>query len=298
MKIATAFCILVTGAVASAQTYKLRQVGAPYSPDFRAYFEQNGTVISPFHDIPLKAGKDVYNMVVEIPRWTNAKFEINKETELNPIIQDQKNGTVRFVCNLFPYNGYLWNYGAFPQTWEDPNYVTQETHTKGDNDPIDVIEIGDELATMGQVKQVKILGILGLLDQGETDWKVIVIDTKDKMASKMKDIEDVKKYKPGLLEATNTWFTYYKVPTGDKKNKLAFNGESKNREYATRTVEETHEFWKALVNGTTKAPIKTINMSQKGTPGYKQKVDIPEANLQAALPLNDTVKGWSYVDTD
>ena len=36
-------------------------------------------VVSPFHDIPLYADeqKQVFNMVVEVPRWTNAKMEVN-----------------------------------------------------------------------------------------------------------------------------------------------------------------------------------------------------------------------------
>ena len=35
--------------------------------------------VSPFHDIPLHANeeKTVFNMVVEVPRWTNAKMEVN-----------------------------------------------------------------------------------------------------------------------------------------------------------------------------------------------------------------------------
>lgn len=39
---------------------------------------QNGKAISPLHDIPLHAddSKNVYNMVVEVPRWTNAKMEV------------------------------------------------------------------------------------------------------------------------------------------------------------------------------------------------------------------------------
>ena len=39
----------------------------------------NGNVISPFHDIPLYANteKTVCNMVVEVPRWTNAKMEVS-----------------------------------------------------------------------------------------------------------------------------------------------------------------------------------------------------------------------------
>lgn len=39
----------------------------------------SGTPISPLHDIPLFANdsKQTYNMVVEVPRWTNAKMEVS-----------------------------------------------------------------------------------------------------------------------------------------------------------------------------------------------------------------------------
>ena len=30
----------------------------------------------------------------------------------------------------------LFNYGAFPQTWEDPEHVSADTGAKGDNDPL------------------------------------------------------------------------------------------------------------------------------------------------------------------
>ena len=54
-------------------------------------------------------------MIVEVPRWTNAKMEISKEELFNPIKQDIKKGKLRFVRNCFPHHGYIWNYGAFPQ---------------------------------------------------------------------------------------------------------------------------------------------------------------------------------------
>lgn len=76
-----------------------------------------GVPISPMHDIPLYADEDnkIMNMVVEIPRWTNAKMEICLKEILNPIKQDVKKGKLRFVANCFPHHGYIWNYGAFPQ---------------------------------------------------------------------------------------------------------------------------------------------------------------------------------------
>jgi hypothetical protein len=48
-------------------------------------------------------------MVVEVPRWTNAKMEISKSEALNPILQDTKKGKLRFVRNCFPHHGYIWN---------------------------------------------------------------------------------------------------------------------------------------------------------------------------------------------
>ena len=82
-------------------------------------------------------------MVVEIPRWANAKMEINRAETLNPIKQDtDDNGEVRFVSNVFPHKGYIWNYGALPQTWEDPGHIDNHTGQMGDGDPIDVCEIG------------------------------------------------------------------------------------------------------------------------------------------------------------
>jgi inorganic pyrophosphatase len=69
------------------------------------------------HDISLFADESnkIFHMIVEVPRWTNAKMEINLKETLNPIKQDIKKGNLRFVANCFPHHGYIWNYGALPQ---------------------------------------------------------------------------------------------------------------------------------------------------------------------------------------
>ena len=56
-----------------------RQIAPKHTLDYRCYTEQNGTPVSPFHDIPLYANEQqtILNMVVEIPRWTNAKLEVS-----------------------------------------------------------------------------------------------------------------------------------------------------------------------------------------------------------------------------
>lgn len=95
--------------------------GVENTKSARIYFTNGrGEPCSPFHDIPLfaDAEKRLVNVIVEIPRWSQAKMEINKAERFNPIAQDVKNGKLRFVDNVFPYHGYIWNYGALPQTWE------------------------------------------------------------------------------------------------------------------------------------------------------------------------------------
>ena len=51
-----------------------------------------------------------------------------------------------------------------PQTWEDPSKVNAAGR-KGDNDPLDVMEIGSRTYKVGEMRQVKILGDLELIDQ-------------------------------------------------------------------------------------------------------------------------------------
>jgi inorganic pyrophosphatase len=53
------------------------------------------------------------------------------------------------------------------QTWENPNAIDSSTQCKGDNDPIDVCEIGSKIHERGAVVQVKVLGVLALIDEGK-----------------------------------------------------------------------------------------------------------------------------------
>lgn len=125
-----------------------------------------------------------------------------------------------------------------------------------------------QVCSPGQVIQVKVLGILAMIDEGETDWKVIAINVEDsdaknlnsgcfppiiyklgmgclKAASRGKyslrsngssiiillssGIEDVRKSRPGHLEATVDWFRKYKVPDGKPQNQFGFNAQFKGK---------------------------------------------------------------------
>ncbi|ESO93388.1 hypothetical protein LOTGIDRAFT_190068 [Lottia gigantea] len=253
-----------------ASVYSVEQRGQSNSLNYRLFFkDQKGKIVSPWHDIPLRVpGTDnVFNMIVEIPRWTNAKMEICKEEKLNPIKQDIKKGNLRFVKNIFPHHGYIWNYGALPQTFEDPTWMTESDHgkTKGDQDPLDVCEIGSKVHARASVIQVKVLGVMLLVDEGETDWKIIAIDVNDPKADMVNDIGDVKKVFPGLLSATHEWFKYYKVPDGKPENIFGWNGEAKNKAKALEEIQCAHVQWTKLIQEPNSFGFKCENTNTPGS---------------------------------
>lgn len=205
--------------------------------------------ISPWHDIPLfpaggRARGEVH-MVVEIPKWSRAKFEIATGEELNPIKQDVKKGRLRD----YTYGDMLFNYGCFPQTWEDPSHTTADTGCAGDNDPIDAMEIGTQIRATGCVVRVKVLGCLAMIDDGETDWKVVCIACDDPLAQKLDDIADVEREVPGLIGVMREWLRKYKTVDGKQPNAFGLEERALDKAYTMRVVDETHQFWQRLIDG-------------------------------------------------
>ncbi|CAH0479383.1 unnamed protein product [Peronospora belbahrii] len=133
------------------------------------------------------------------------------------------------------------------ETWEDPS-VKDENGNGGDNDPLDVIEIGAKQLPMGSVNPVKVLGSLELVDQGEVDHKILVLSLSDKDADKINSVSDLQSVKPGVLEALMDWLKKYKIPEGKSENMFS-------QEYPTsadRAIEiivDTHKRWQKLKTG-------------------------------------------------
>uniref|UniRef100_A0A8D3A3T5 inorganic diphosphatase n=1 Tax=Scophthalmus maximus TaxID=52904 RepID=A0A8D3A3T5_SCOMX len=294
--------------------YQTEHRGRPHSPDFRIYFKTSqGKYVSPFHDIPLVAepeqGNDVpakkpkndenevlFNMVVEVPRWSNAKMEIATKEPLNPIKQDVKKGKLRYVANIFPHKGYIWNYGALPQTWEDPNHTDAETKCCGDNDPIDVCDIGVFSRSGDPSESAR---HLSMIDEGEMDWKVIAINVKDPDAKNLNSIEDVRNSRPGHLEATVDWFRKYKVPDGKPVNQFGFNGRFKDKDFAVDIIKSTHEHWRALLQKQTNSEgIECKNISCCESPlkcSADEASDVVQSVRTMLLMISNTIIAYKTV---
>lgn len=219
-------------------------------PDYKYFFKNDkGELISPWHDIALHAATrndKLYNFVVEIPKGIAHKMEVNKEEKHNPIMQDTTHDGTRGRNYL--YGVPFFNYGLFPQTWEDPSVKDASGNHGGDNDPLDVIEVGAAQLPMGSVNAVKVLGSLALVDQGEVDHKILVLATSDPDADRIHSVDDLKKIKPGVLEALIDWLKNYKLPEGKQVNQFSKEAPTSAQE-AIAIVEATHVRWQKLKNG-------------------------------------------------
>ncbi|CAM8936525.1 hypothetical protein QQ045_012756 [Rhodiola kirilowii] len=229
---------------------KVKEEGQAETLDYRVFFvDQAGKKVSPWHDIPLSLGDGVFNCIVEIPKETKAKMEVATDESYTPLKQDTKKGKLRY----YPYN-INWNYGLLPQTWEDPSLANDEVEgALGDNDPVDVVEIGEKKRKIGDVLKVKPLAALAMIDEGELDWKIVAISLDDPKASLVNDIDDVEKHFPGTLTAIRDWFRDYKIPDGKPANKFGLGNKAANKEYALKVIAETNESWAKLVKRTVTA---------------------------------------------
>ncbi|KAL1507061.1 hypothetical protein AB1Y20_007923 [Prymnesium parvum] len=229
---------------------ELEEKGEFGTTEYVMSFKKDGAMFSPWHDAPLELEGGLYNMLTEIPKMTLKKMEVATKVEGNPIMQDEKKGKARL------YHGPIfWNYGCLPQTWEDPNEKGDADvgGAFGDNDPVDVVEIGAASLPMGSFTPVKVLGCLSMIDDGELDWKVIAIAASDEHADKINDVDDIEKYYPGTVSGIREWFRWYKTPDGKPVNSFGHGEKALNAAAAKEVIAETNEFYQKLLSGKTEA---------------------------------------------
>jgi hypothetical protein len=109
----------------------------------------------------------------------------------------------------------------------------------------DILDIGIRQWGTGSIVRVKVLGILAMVDAGETDWKVIAINVQDPLAELLNDIDDLHVHLPGCVEAIHRWLKHYKTP---EINTFAFDGKIQDRKFALDVIEETHLEWRRLID--------------------------------------------------
>lgn len=234
---------------AMASCFDLNAITTKNESGVLNYYDGNDHPISPWHDVPFSMGEDsttkapLLSFVCEIPRGTREKVEIHKSLPYNPLKQDlKKDGSLRFY-EYQPEKGSVVNYGAIAQTWEDPNEPDEDTGFGGDNDPIDVLQLNESPCVRGAIHRVRVLGALALVDDDETDWKLLVIDVDAKDAPSWKDVSDIPVER---VSEVREWFRLYKTAEGKGENKYGLDERAVNAAHAMRAATRNHEAWKAM----------------------------------------------------
>ena len=139
-----------------------------------------------------------------------------------------------------------------------------------------------------------------MIDEGETDWKILAIDVNDELAPKLNDVEDIETHLPGLLAATVEWFKIYKMPDGKPPNEFAFDAKPKNREFALDIIKLLNDQWKNMMsreNGPDglSRTCSTFECSSKVGQDDANGAVEGEATPGEVCELADSVDKWHYV---
>jgi inorganic pyrophosphatase len=142
-----------------------------------------------WHDIPLgENAPEEINVIVEIPRGSNNKYEIDKTT-----------GLIKLDRANYSAAAYPFDYGFAPQTlWED-------------NDPLDVVVLTTYPLNVGILVAVRPVAVMEMIDSGESDYKVIAVPVEDKRWDDVKDLHDLNKH---TLKEFQHFFETYKALKG------------------------------------------------------------------------------------
>lgn len=250
-----------------------------------------------------------------VPKWTRRKYEVATKELNNPIKQDEKKGVLReykartrtrdghraprLLTQSVPslarcvnvvvpqWGDMLFNYGFFPQTWEDPEHTDPDTNCRGDNDPLDVVEVGARQMRTGECVPVKVLGVLGMIDDGETDWKVFVIRVDDPLAPRVHDLDSLESELPGAVTALREWLRVYKIPEGKALNAFSHDEEAQPRAYALKVVADTHAAWRK-----SHGAIQKTNIGRSGTGyGILSSPSMSELEVRGVWQRSDERKG-------
>ncbi len=148
---------------------------------------------------------------------------------------------------VYDYGDMLFNYGMIPQTYEDPTVDCPHSGLRGDDDPLDIIDLGHKQHPVGKVVRVRVLGILGMIDDGQTDWKVLGISTSDPLASCVHTLADAEREMPGAVRAATLWLRRYKVLKKGKENTFLYDGVCQDEHFAMQVIDETHAAWERML---------------------------------------------------
>src|SRR5262244_2016520 len=112
----------------------------------------------PWHDSYIDDSliETAFPVVIEIPKGSKNKYELDKET-----------GLLRLDRILYSAVYYPANYGFIPQTLAE------------DDDPLDVLVLCQETVVPLTIIHARTIGLMTMIDSGKKEHKIISVATKD-----------------------------------------------------------------------------------------------------------------------
>lgn len=142
-----------------------------------------------WHEI--SAGDDIpnlINVIVEIPKGSKNKYEIDKE-----------NGLIKLDRAMKSAQDYPFDYGFVPQTlWED-------------GDALDVVLLTTYPLFPGILVEARPVAVMRMIDGGEGDDKIIAVPKNDPRWSEVEDLADINKH---TVKEIQHFFETYKTIDG------------------------------------------------------------------------------------
>lgn len=170
--------------------------------------------MNPWHDVSYgENSPSIVQCIIEIPSGSKAKYELDKES-----------GLLRLDRVLFSSVHYPANYGFIPRTYCD------------DKDPLDVLVISQIEVVPYCIVNAKVIGVMRMLDGGESDDKIIAVAADDISVNHYNDITDLP---PHLILEVQRFFEDYKILENKEVVVEGFLG----KEDAFRIVKESIELY-------------------------------------------------------
>ena len=160
--------------------------------------------VSPGDHIP-----DLVNAIIEIPKGSKAKYEIDKAS-----------GLIKLDRVLFSSVMYPANYGFIPQTYCD------------DKDPLDILVLCSVDVYPLTIIEAKVIGVMHMVDQGEQDDKIIAVANHDMSVNY---IDDLSELPPHAMTEIVRFFKDYKALEEKKVSIEHLLG----KRYAHKVIEES-----------------------------------------------------------
>jgi inorganic pyrophosphatase len=168
----------------------------------------------PWHEVSVGPNPPEYvNALIEIPRGSRAKYEIDKES-----------GLIKLDRVIYASMYYPLNYGFIPQTMGE------------DKDPLDIVVLTQVSVVPLCIIPSKVIGVMQMIDRGEADDKIIAVAEQDPSVSHINDVSDLPLY---LRDELTHFFENYKT----LENKKVVIDQFLSRDKAYQVIKNSIDYY-------------------------------------------------------